>query len=394
MDHLPDQGDYFVAYSDYCKAHSITTDTDEAFDATKPLQWPPKLSSGVEQWLQANQRPLDLIVQATRRPRYFIPFNGGYRPDTMAELLIPQVGLLRQASRALLARSMIRLEAGDIAGFQRDVMAVHRLARLMDQAPTLIELLVAMEPCETGACHADRLAAASGKLSPQQERDWAGQLASLRNLNSCTSKIDRGERFMQLDIMQTLAVSDAAKRARILGLMFGGFIRSTGFSEPAARFWPIHFAEAMRELNRYCDGMIIAAEQPTYSGRMSAIGLWSVQVQELQRRNPILAGLSADWPVATLMPSLSRLETRSTTVKMEKRLTVIALMLAAFKTDHGVYPDSLNELGVDTDDLFSDRPLDYVSHKDAYELHSAGENLSLTGGVREDFEATFPQMKH
>ena len=65
---------------------------------------------------------------------------------------------------------------------------------------------------------------------------------------------------------------------------------------------------------------------------------------------------------------------------MARRLTQIALALAAWHTEHQSYPQSLSELspkylaGV-PDDLFSDKPLIYVAQGKGYRLSSVGPNL-------------------
>ena len=51
---------------------------------------------------------------------------------------------MRALANGLAARAMMRLEAGDSAGFSRDVVTEMRFARLLAQQPSLIEHLVAV----------------------------------------------------------------------------------------------------------------------------------------------------------------------------------------------------------------------------------------------------------
>jgi hypothetical protein len=396
MAHLPDEGDYFVTYEAYCKNHSISTNSPD-FDPDAPLNWPPTIDPLVVQWVNANEKPLNLIVQASKRSHFFLPWYGGVRPDTLAEILLPYLGTLRGASRALLARSVIRIEAGDVTGFEQDVLAVHHLARLVDQSPTLIEDLVAMGPMEGSACHIDRLAAASGKLSAEQASNLAGQLSSLSEMKPYIVDVDRGERYMTIELMQSIARAAPDLRSRLVNDLLHVFDNSSGLGlqlpEFVARIWPIRCEYAMKTLNQFYDGLVAAAAQPTYETRMSALKFWDVQVEKLRKEPQIVSFLSADWPAAFLLPTLDRLEQRSTTTRMERRIAVIALMLAAYKADHGVYPDRLDLLPVDSDDLFVDRPLTYAPHQNGYDLHSAGLDLLADRAVHDDFAAIFPQMK-
>jgi hypothetical protein len=392
MAHLPDKGNYFVIYETYCKNHSIATDSP-GFDPEGPMNWPPTFDPLVVQWVEANEKPLDLIVQASNRPRFFLPWYGGVRTDTLAEILLPYLGPLRSASRALLARSVIRLEAGDVAGFEQDVLAVHRLARLVNQSPTLIEAIVGMGDMEGAACHIDRLAAGSGKLSAERARNLAGQLSSLGEIKPYIVDVDQGERYMTIDLLQSIARSAPDRRSRLINDIFGVFTHPAGMPKFAARIWPIRCAKAMKTLNQFYDGLVAAAAQPTYVTRMSALKLWDEQAEQLRQEPRIFSFLSSDWPAACLLPTLDRLEQRSTATRTERRIAIIALMLAAYKADHGSYPERLDVLPVDSDDLFVDRPLTYVPHQDGYDLRSAGLELLADRAVHDDFAAIFPQMK-
>jgi hypothetical protein len=389
MAHVPEQGDHFVTYEDYCHDHSISEGNE--FDADKPLQWPVTLSASTVQWVNANEKPLALIAEATRRPRFFIPWNGGYRPEMLAEILLPHVGRMRLASRAILARSVMRLEAGDISGFEDDVLTVHRMARLLDQAPTLIEKLVAMGPMETDACHVDRMAAASGKLTAEQARSLANQLESLGELTSYARDIDHGERYFVLDIMQTIAHGASDRRARIINTVLNGFRDDTGIPQWVAPFLPIPCEDTMRVANANIDGLLIASTQRTYAERISALNAWHDNIQA-RSQSKWLGMFSADWPDSALLPRPARLETRLTSARMECRFATIELMLAAYKADHGVFPEKLDDLSVDSTDLFADQPLTYTLHKNGYELRSVGPDLEDASTVHADFDEIFPHL--
>ncbi|HUB27882.1 MAG TPA: hypothetical protein VL992_20830 [Tepidisphaeraceae bacterium] len=382
MAHLPEVGDYFVTYDDYCHDHSISGDA--AFGADSPLSWPLTITPSVRDWIKANQKPLDLIVQATGRERFYIPWDAGNRPDSLEEVLLPYLNHLQLAAQCLLARSVVRLQAGDIAGFQDDVLSVHRLARLVDQTPTLVELVVALGPIETDACHVDRLAADSGKLSSDQARNLADQLNALRDLKPYVDKVDRGERYMTLDLMQIIAHASLERRTRIVNQ-----IAYSDIPEFIIRFGPIDCEAAMQTLNQCYDGLIIAATQPTFSRRIAAMQLWAERINQWRQRDPFLNALTPDWPACSLMPTLERLETRVTSTKMERRITVIALLLTAYKADHGTYPESLASLPVDSTDLFNDQPLVYAAHANGYEVHTSRPDLFTAAEVRADFDAIF-----
>jgi len=150
MPHLPEQGDYLVRYDDFVKQHDGMA--AGGYPADLPTTWPVTIDPLAAQWVKANEHPLELLIEASKRSRFFIPFDGGNRPSVLASVLLPHVGLFRESGRLLLMRAMMRLNAGDIAGFREDLLATHRLARLLGQSPTAVERVQARESLEIPAC--------------------------------------------------------------------------------------------------------------------------------------------------------------------------------------------------------------------------------------------------
>ena len=66
-------------------------------------QFPP-----LAEWVEANRRPLDLIVEASRRPRFYSPSPNmlDQHGDTLSTALLPEVQNMREAARALGTRAM------------------------------------------------------------------------------------------------------------------------------------------------------------------------------------------------------------------------------------------------------------------------------------------------
>jgi len=390
MPHLADKGDYFVGYEPYCRKHSADGGGDPLFTSPQ-LRWPPSIAPIAAQWVKENEKPLDLIVESSRRTRFFIPWYAGARPELLVEILLPHLNAIQDAGRALLTRAMLRLEDGDVAGFEDNVLAVHRLARLLAQAPTLIEQLAAWGPLESAACRVDRLAAASGKLSAEQLRQLRDQLAALGEMPPYAACIDEGERFLTLDIMQTIAHGSPERRDLAANVMCHGNLDiPKGIPDLAVRFWPIPCEDSMRLLNDYYDGMIAAAREPTYPRRIAALNLWNEDLVKLHGRNWIFSVVSPDLAVSALMLSPVKCENHFDETRMERRLTLIALALAEYKAGHGNYPVNLGGLPVDSNDLYVDRPLIYAPNDKGYLLYSVGPDMTDDGGKGDDIAANVP----
>ncbi|HEX5243586.1 MAG TPA: hypothetical protein VFW23_10035, partial [Tepidisphaeraceae bacterium] len=341
MPPLPEKGDYFVNYADFSKADGSNSkdlpsedgDIPESESATRP-------SSTVDQWLAANERPLAKIHEASLRTRYFVPFNGGNRPEMLISVLLPHLSPLRQIAQALAIRSHARAAAGDVAGARDDAMTMHRLARLLGQAPTLIERIVAIA-IDINACKADRAIAATGKMSAGDLRDYATELSAMGDLEGAVPAIDGGERYIILDTTQRMAHMSPTQAGRLFQS-----VSNSGATPPAEMFpfLPIPYEQAMISANAWYDGLLAALRQPTYAQRHEAIERWSQGVFEVSRGNflsspdSVLHVCFADWALRLFMPSLSRFQTRWETDRAQLRLTQVALLLAGWKLDHQDYP--------------------------------------------------------
>jgi hypothetical protein len=375
MPHLPETGDYFISKEDYLKQHPST----EEFDIPEDFSWPLTIGPNTRAWVAANEKPLAKLIEATRRPRYFIPFNGGNRPTVLVAILLPQVHILRYIDNALLTHALIRLQAGDFAGFQQDIGASHRLGRLLQQDPTIVCRLVGMG-IESGTCHVERFAVGSGKFTDQQIRQLLSDLNSVGEPSISTDCIDAGERYLTLDLTQSMAHSNAAAEAAIYNGVLG-----RGEPEIVFHFLPIQYDESMRQLNSCYDASIIAMQQPTYAMRIQAEKLFDQGMADTAAKNSIELFISGNWIAPRLMPSVVGYGTKIDISRTQFRLTQIALAMALFKFDHGAYPGTLSELSPQIlpdvpDDVFTDQPMQYSRTGNAYALYSIGPNMTDDGG--------------
>src|SRR5205085_5918400 len=93
-------------------------------------------------FLAANKAPLAKVVEASTRARFFYPFEAGHRPDLVLEVQLPYLVTTRHAAKSLVARAMLRAGTGDIGGADSDLLAAHRIAALLTNAPTLVDRIV------------------------------------------------------------------------------------------------------------------------------------------------------------------------------------------------------------------------------------------------------------
>ncbi len=390
MPPFPSQGDYFVLYKDYCKQHPELTPL-ESNDLNHPQPWPIKVDELTARWIKDSTKSLAFATEASKRPRFFIPFYAGYRYETMIEILLPHLSRIKQLGSALNERALIRLSGDDVAGFREDLMTSHRLAHLLAQRPTLIERMVAVA-IDRSTCAFTRVGLTSGKLNREQARAMAVELAAIGDLPSFAVAVDQGERVFALDTLQTLAKQGPVRA----GQLINAFTDQGISGMPALlRFVPIPYEAAMRRVNHYEDGALAALREPTYSKRLAALKASQEQIQLGHTASLSMWDLtSPKWPEQLFAPALLQVLQKEVSAQMESRLTQIASILAAFKSDHGVYPATLTELSpaylaVVPIDLFTDKPLIYSRTEKGYLLYSIGPNSEDDQGKKDDLDASY-----
>jgi hypothetical protein len=390
MAHLPKKGEYLITYSDFCKEHHEGGVADNS-RPDLPKHWPATISPVTARWVQANARPLDLVVEASKRSRFFIPFDGGNRPEAMFSILLPHLRILIDAGDLLVTRAMMRLQANDVSGSLDDLMAVHRLARLSGQSAILVEWLLGERDLEAPACEAERVVAASGKLSADRARGLAAQLEALGDLQPIDGAINDGERLAVLDCAECLAAGPPARSAELLAPV----TTPTAVDIGVFRFMPVSYEDIMRSINHLYDGGLAALREPTYPRRAAALAVWRDQLPAPSRFGPLSLIWSPDWITCALYVSIHKVAEYQEEGRMELRLTRIALALAAYKADHGRYPAALEALAPGylpavPEDSFSERPPIYAPTGAGYTLYSVGPNMIDDGGGQDDIVASVP----
>ncbi|MCK4601900.1 MAG: hypothetical protein KAU28_05510, partial [Phycisphaerae bacterium] len=165
---LPEKGEYLLLLDDFVKAKTDKEDAalqlEEDLEKAMKAAWSRSDYPVLSEWLKANDKPLEMVLAATNRPRFFMPLVSKYDPPMVLDVQIPNLRRIRQAGKAIVARAMLKVDSGDIEGAMSDLMAVHRLARLTSQGPTLIERLVGIS-LEAIATSGNSAIAAGGKLT-------------------------------------------------------------------------------------------------------------------------------------------------------------------------------------------------------------------------------------
>ena len=218
-------------------------------------------------WLTANEKPLAMLVTASKRPRRYDPLISG--DDSVIGILLPAMNRYREAARALAARAMLRMDEGKVDEVWQDLLACHRLARLAGQGPTLVEALVAIA-VDKVACAGDQGLLQHARLAPAQIARMRAELDKLPPLPKMVDKINVGERFMYLDSVGVLARKGISTLAKLSGAS-GATNKPEPLIDSAARE-AIDFDQVLRMNNPWYDRMADALGKPTRAERQKALG--------------------------------------------------------------------------------------------------------------------------
>lgn len=350
--------------------------------------WTPEEFPRLAAWLAANQGPIDRIAQATSKPRWYTPMISS--DGLLMSVLLPQAQDSREAGRMLATRAMQRLGQGDAEGAWQDLLACHRLARLVSRGASLVERLVGIA-IDGMACNGDRALALHGKLPAARLVEMQTELAKLPPLPPMVDSLDHMERYSFLSTCSTVArdgplvlgqlTDGPAKDDHLLGRALNGLAHH-------ATDWNI----PLRMGNDYFDRMVAMSKEPDRAARAArfdaleaelraaqdAAGtapdladLFHIRQQMGQRMGQILTSLLLPGVRAALDAEQRSAATLS--------LTRLAFSLAAYRADHDNYPEKLAELAPKyiaalPANLGGGQALRYQATADGYELVWFGPN--------------------
>ena len=263
---IPEQGDYFLTLQQFLeKDGQANEDTINAFGKKiSPLYqraWTAKEHPEIYDWLKANEKPLALLVEATKRTHYYSPLlphrdKNGLRGLTNA--YVPWAQVSRHIAAALALRATLKIGEGHVDAAWQDLLTCHRLGRLIGRGATMIECLVGIA-IERIACSGDLVFL--DKAQPDAKRIEA----CLRNLRALpipaapAEQMDVGERFIMLDIIMMtdkqgygfLAIAgEGSRRPDPLGeAVFKGI--NWDITLETVNKWHDRMVAAMREKDRF-----------------------------------------------------------------------------------------------------------------------------------------------
>jgi hypothetical protein len=409
----PTKGDYFIPLGRYATHHLKLepAESETLYDQqSRAIQrpWSAKDYPHIAGWLKANDKPLALVIEASKRPQYFNPLvsrRNEKEPRNLLGVLMPGVQACRECANALAARALLRAGEGKLDEAWQDLLACHRLGRLVARGGTIIEGLVGMA-IDRAATDADLAYLGHEGLTARRVRGCLQDLRALPTLPSMADKIDLAERFTYLDCVQL--VRRRGPDALEFDAVHGGALPKKLTPRAEEALAAIDWEPALRNGNRFYDRMAAAMRIKDRSGRGKAFDAIEEDLTETRLR--VSKGLNllkillgridpgkevgeriSDVVVGLLMPAFRKVQHAADRAEQVGRNRDLAFALAAYRLDKGRYPAKLADLAPKylakiPGDLFSDEPLVYCRDGKGYLLYSVGINGKDEGGHWSDDE--------
>lgn len=395
---LPETGDYLVSRAEVIKrwraSHPATAaedgdDLDAQFEQASEQPWKPNEHPIVAEWLKINEKPLRLVVEASRRPRQYFPIVLGEKSPLIA-CLLPHDTQIRDAAVALAARAMLNLGGGTTSDAWHDSMACHRLARLTSSGPFLIDTLVGYA-VEGLATSGDAVFFHRAKLSRAELTATGDDLRKLRRFPEVSATFDTGERFIFLDAVQRVSQEGLSAVAELTGApnaKDSASVKLLNSIGEGGVDWDVVFQTG----NRWYDRLFQADRIDDPRKRRQALQAFENDLHELHGKTMSLQGFAVDFLtkgtpsnllsprvgavfVLLLMPAMHAAQLARDRIELVGEMDRVACALAMYRSDHGSYPAKLDAIVPEyiaeiPDDIFTDKPtpIRYRREGEAYAM--------------------------
>jgi RNA polymerase sigma factor (sigma-70 family) len=363
--------------------------------------WVAKDYPQVAAWLKANERPLATVLAATERPNYYNPLVSRKEGDEgwyglLGAPLPAAVECYREVAPALAARALLRAGDGRFDEAWRDLLACHRLGRLLARGADHDELVLGLYITEVAAA-AEVALLERANPTAQQAQAWLRDLERLPPAPRVADKVDLGLRFKFLNAVMMVRRGPIRTLRLLEYLSTGRLLPFTGAPEPPdSALNSLDCDSILRAGNRWYDRVVAALRLQDRAEREKAFAQLEEELQALKQDAGSLAtvrdtlGGGGEYSVEvskklavvvidSFMPAIRHVKRVADRIEQVERNLHLAFALAAYRAEHGRYPEKLSALAprylaaVPTD-LFSGQTLLYRPSDKGYLLYSVGAN--------------------
>ncbi len=422
IDALPEQGDYLILWDHF---FSVKQGDRAAWEKEFAIQWRVSMRPWsiaefprVAEWIKANSRAAELAIKASERTHFYSPYFISKPPyfavdegaktmsHSLFSLLLPTVQRVRDFGTLLTARAMLHTGEGRHEEALKDLIACHRLARLVAKSGNLIERLVGLS-VDAIAMEAGYSLIADARVTQKALLQYQAEIKALQPFRSIAEVVDQGERLQCLDIMFHVVRDGVLPLERLASF---GTADEPGVQARivnALLFQNLPWDQALKETNAWFDRIVTAMKVEDSQLRWQGIKALDTEMKQQRKSYEDLhskiqevgftpadrARFLADIARHLLTPAVLNVSKAYDKQEQQLRHLHLTLALALYRQKHGQYPDKLadlvsNELKVIPSDLYSNKEPIYRRLENGFVLYSIGPNgQDDQGRTRDDDEA-------
>lgn len=373
------------------KASNASTDSEDDIQSeilARALAgpWQPNELTVIDTWAQRNQQPLDWLIEAASRSKYFSPppNYAANKDSSLFSLMLPDVQMMRRASESLLLRAQWHVSHNRYEEAWENILASYRLSRHCSMTEGFIIHLLVGYAVEAKT-DVTLLALLDQNLPQRLLERIADDLAALPPMSSMKEVVSLGEKFGALDAVAKLSLGNVASDVYEYVLDEDG-ARWLLLASRLRVDWNV----AIKAVNAWYDRLEKAADLPFTARQTELERLEETIVYVDLAANPGRAALGtvsmrarselvADALLSLLAPATTSAFTAEDRTIMGRRLIQLSVALARYRAAHGAYPEALALLVPDfiaeiPDDLFTDGKPIYQLRDSGYLLYSVSTN--------------------
>jgi len=350
---LPGQGELLADLDEYVQkrlARPASKSEEQDRDRAMRAVWSAQELPLVAQWIESNEKPLQLVVEGTRRPKCYLPFVLA-RGECLWDMRVPTLPACQTAARLLVARAMLELGKGQIEQAVNDLLACHRLGRLIGSTPLIIGALVGFS-IDAEAWVGDIALMRRDQLTADRALAYQRELRGLAPLARLDDVVDKCERYSYLQALGVLARPKAmnGERSAIFKEM-PPFVSETTL---------IDWSEVLKVGNDQYDKAVAILREPSIPRRRTAWGQFHREFMALREEvkrgafNTLLLEdplarktMSREFGkimIASFFPTIIAVSENENRAQARAALDQVGFALTAYRTAHGTYPNKLSEL--------------------------------------------------
>lgn len=402
---LPAKGNYLIGWDQFFEQNNDAArmENESLEQRITSRAWSAVEFPKAGAWIKANEKVAVEAIQASHCPRFYAPFvlpkNTKPEERCLMNAVLPSMKRYRDLGTLLRARAMLHLHDNQFDTAIQELIACHRLARLIGQGGSLIGWLWAA-PLDRYAANSDLALLADDRITSDTLARFEKEIHGLPAFPSYVELIDKFERLNYLDhlfFVERYGLKHLAKVGGVGDPGWGAEIQDKYFNRGLP--WDAALKESNAWYDRYINILnVTGRDKRDQEFKKLQQDIVRIRLQFVTNKNQLTekwlkpesrASLLADMFRAFYFPGLVTGEVSADLQTQSERNLRVAIALARYRQEQHKYPEKLAELmpkyvATIPQDVFTDKDLVYRRTDQGYLFYSVGINGKDDGGRTRD----------